>query len=331
MSSDATNSNATNAIGNIPDVVIDRAIAWHLRQAEMTADAWIAFVEWLEADPINAAAYDRVAMSDRAIPDTIMAVAEPSPCAANDDHPVLRRCIWSTGGTAIAAGIALMLAPSMMASRAAPYDVSTAPGQRQQIALADGTRIELSGGSRLTLDRNNPRIAALEAGEATFTVHHDAGTPFTVRSGKLSVQDVGTVFNVVRAGPRLDVQVAEGSVLFQPGAGKIVLKPGNALVAREDEERVTVGTVALDTVGGWRSGRLSFSGEPLSRVFEAMHRLYGTQVTLTGDLSGQPFTGMIETTGKAARDIPHLADLIGVEWRRNGETWILSRRSAATR
>ena len=331
VSSDATNSSATGAGGVIPDSVIDRAIDWHLRQADMSNDEWPVFVKWLEADPNHAAAYDRIAMADRAIPRTDTLPPASDLRAANDDHPVLRRWIWGAGGAAVAAGIALTLVPSLISPVAAPYEISTAPGHRQQIALADGTRIELSGGSRLTLDRNDLRVAALEAGEATFTVHHDAGSPFTVRSGGLSVQDVGTVFNVVRSGPRLDVQVAEGSVLFQPKGERIVLKPGNALIAREDEQKVTMGTVDADTVGGWRKGRLSFSGEPLSQVFEAMHRLYGTDVTLAGDLSDQPFTGMVETTGRAARDIPHLADLIGVEWRRNGETWILSRRNAAAR
>ncbi|KQS01558.1 hypothetical protein ASG11_18080 [Sphingomonas sp. Leaf357] len=321
--------------GIISEAIVDRAIDWHLRQSDMAEDAWAEFVVWLEADAAHAEAYDRVAMLDRVLPEAPLAVPNRL-IAANDDHQdhgraTRRRWLWGAGGTAVAAAIAVLLVPMALPRAADPYEINTAPGQRQTIALADGTRIELSGGSRLKLDHNNTRVAALDAGEATFTVHHDEGTPFTLRSGGLSVQDLGTVFNVARSGQRLDVQVAEGSVMFQPGAEGIVLKPGKSLVAHEDTHSVTLGDVAPDTVGGWRSGRLSFSGEPLARVFDAMRRLYGTQVTLTGDLSEQPFTGMVEMTGTAARDIPHMAALIGVEWRRNGETWILSRRSAATR
>lgn len=314
----------------IDEAIMDRAIDWHLRQSDMAEEAWAEFVVWLEADAAHAEAYDRVAMFDRVLPSEPLAVPKGLN-AANDDHPARRRWLWGAGGTAVAAAIAILLVPMALPRAADPYEIKTEPGQRQTIALTDGTRIELSGGSRLKLDHNNTRVAALEAGEATFTVHHDEGTPFTLRSGGLSVQDLGTVFNVVRSGQRLDVQVAEGSVMFQPGAERIVLKSGKALVAREDTHSVTLGDVLPETVGGWRSGRLSFSGEPLGHVFDAMHRLYGTQVTLTGDLSQQPFTGMVEMTGTAARDIPHMAALIGVEWRRNGETWILSRRSAATR
>jgi transmembrane sensor len=309
------------------DTIMAQAIDWHVRQNDMAERAWVEFVAWLEADAAHAEAYDRVAMLDRNLPAAPLDLPETLR-AANDDIPVRRRWLWGAGGTAVAAAIAVLLVPLALPRAAAPYEINTAPGQRKTIALTDGTRIELSGGSRLKLDRNDTRVAALEAGEATFTVHHDAGAPFTLRSGGLSVQDLGTVFNVVRSGQRFDVQVAEGSVMFQPGAEGIVLKPGDSLIAREDKHSVTLGAVAPDTVGGWRKGRLSFSGEPLAQVFETQRRLYGTQVTLVGDLSQQPFTGMVEMTGTAAHDIPHMAALIGVEWRRHGETWILSRRSA---
>jgi transmembrane sensor len=192
------------------------------------------------------------------------------------------------------------------------------------VRLADGTRIELSGGTRLRLDRANPRIASLEYGEAIFHVRHDDRHPFTLRSGTLMIEDLGTVFNVSREGQSLDVQVAEGAVLFQPGRDAVTLKSGSALSAREDQRSVTLSRIAPETVGGWRSGQLTFKGETLGTVFETIHRLYGTQVRLTPDLSNRPFTGMIRLSGVAERDIPHLAALIGAGWRRDGERWILS-------
>jgi transmembrane sensor len=138
------------------------------------------------------------------------------------------------------------------------------------------------------------------------------------------IEDLGTVFDVSREGQSLDVQVAEGSVLFQPGRDELTLKAGSALAAREDRRSMTLSRIAPGAVGGWRSGQLTFTGETLGTVFETIHRLYGTQVTLAPDLSRRPFTGMIRLTGEAERDIPHLAALIGAGWRRDGERWILS-------
>ena len=46
--------------------IVDQAIGWHLRQAELSSAEWHDFVLWLEADAAHAAAYDRVAQIGRA-------------------------------------------------------------------------------------------------------------------------------------------------------------------------------------------------------------------------------------------------------------------------
>lgn len=314
----------TGMVGDI----IDQAIGWHLRQAEMSDDDWRAFVLWLEADPAHALAFDRIAF-DQDLFSTQPATRTILPAVpANDTFAPMaaprRRLTWAIGGTAVAAALVALVMPVMMQRAADPYWLQTEPGQRRDVALADGTRIEVSGGSRLQLDRTNPRIASLERGEATFHVRHDDHDPFTLRSGDLTLRDLGTVFNVTREGARLQVAVAEGSVLFQPERDAVRLTPGSALSVDEDRHSFAMSHVALDSVGGWRSGRLTFSGEPLARVAESIHRLYGTDLTLDPGLSVRPFTGMVRLTGVAERDVPHLAALVGAGWRRDGERWTLS-------
>ena len=316
--------------------IIDQAIDWHIRQADMTDRDWRAFVLWLEADPAHAAAFDRVSIDQDLLAHQPAAAPVALPLTpANDQFAPARRSrqrwIWAVGGTAVAAGLVALVMPLAMAPASDPYWLQTRPGQRQDVALADGTRIELSGGSRLQLDRRNPRLASLETGEATFHVRHDDHDPFTLRSGDLTVRDLGTVFNVARDGTRLDVQVAEGSVLFQPDADAVKLTAGTALSAREDSSSLALSHVAVDTVGGWRRGRLAFTGEPLAHVADTIHRLYGTNLTLDPGLSVRPFTGMVRLTGAAERDIPHLAALVGAGWRRDGERWILSPEAGDTR
>ena len=307
------------AAAPIGDAVVLQAIDWHVRARDMAEADWARFVDWLEADPAHALAYDRVAAQDRALP----AIAAPlAPPAARPLLP--RRWAFGVGGTAIAAGIVALMIPAILPKAAQPWSVETRPGEQRTVALADGTRIDMDGATRLDLDRSAPRRVTLAAGEAVFHVRHDAADPFTVRSGDLSVRDVGTVFDVTRTGKRLDVAVAEGSVLFQPDRDKIALTAGKRLSADEGLGSVTLGTVEPATVGGWRDGHISFAGEPLASVFAAVDRRYGTTVHLAGGLSGQPFTGMVALTGGADRDIPHLAALIGATWRRDGKQWILS-------
>lgn len=308
--------------------IVDQAIAWHVRQGGMSAADWQAFIAWLEADPAHARAFDRIALMDAALAEHPLPEPRPAPVAANDQgesrSTPRRRWLWAIGGTGIAATLAALTIPLATTASADPYVLTTKPGERRNVTLADGTSIEVSGGTRIGLDRADPRVATLEAGEATFHVRHDAANPFTLRSGGITVRDLGTVFNVARAGARLDVEVAEGAVMFQPGRESLTLRQGHALSAREDLGKVALSQVDVGAVGGWRTGRLAFSGEPLSRVAASVHRLYGTRIEVSPGLSDRPFTGMVRLSGVAERDVPHLAALVGAECRYDGERWILS-------
>ncbi len=305
--------------------IVDQAIGWHLRQAELSSAEWHDFVLWLEADPAHAAAFDRVALDDALLVD-LPRQAKPAtslePARFVPARP--RRWTWAVGGTAIAAGIAALVMPLAMAPGSAAYTLRTAPGENRTVTLADGTRIDMNGGTTLRLDRNDTRVASLDAGEAVFTVHHDSGKAFTLHSRDLAVQDVGTVFDVVRHDKRLYVAVAEGAVSFQPGRDALLLKAGDALVARQDINQVARVPVSIDAVGGGRSGRLTFNGTPLAEVAAAIRRTNGADVRFDTDLSDRPFTGMVRLTGDAAKDVPHIAALVGAGWRRDGERWVIS-------
>ncbi|WEK01239.1 MAG: FecR domain-containing protein [Candidatus Sphingomonas phytovorans] len=305
--------------------IIDQAIEWHLRQTEMSDQDWESFVTWLEISPAHASAYDSVVMQEHLI-DRIDFPIE----VVRRELPA-RRWPWAVGGLAAAAAAVALLMPLVTPARPSTYDVATRAGERRTLHLADGSRIEMSGDTRLRLDHSRPRLVDLERGEATLHVRHDPANPFTVTSGDLTVRDLGTVFNLARDGDRLAVEVSSGSVLFQPDRESVELAPGDALVVREDSHTMTRAKISPASVGGWRTGTLSFDGEPLGSVFASIHRLNATQVVLEGGLSQRPFTGMVKLTGAADRDIPHLAALIGATWRRDGDRWILAGSTAPSR
>ena len=312
--------------------IVDQAIAWHLRLADAGDADWAAFVAWLEHDPDHAAAYDRVAMQDRAIAADQFTVRDT--LADNDNEAAQgsarHRGWWMAGGVAAAALVAVLIVPGMVSPGSAPYRLATADGERRAVTLPDGTVIEMSGGTAIGLDRADPRMATLDRGEAVFLVRHDAARPFTVTTGTVAIRDLGTVFNVARDDRGMTVAVAEGSVLYRPGATGVTLRAGDMLSARDDGGVVVRARIAPALVGGWRSGTLNFSGERLSAVGATMHRLYGYDVEVRGGLSARPFTGMVHFSGSADRDIPHLAGLIGATWRREGDRWILADGAPAT-
>lgn len=300
----------------------EQAIDWHVRQRDMSAAEWDAFATWLEDSPENARAYDAVAMADALL---VAPVAEPqpvmteTPVAANDNRGWGRW--WLMGG--VAAAVALIAGPVLMQTRPDVRVEQTRPGETRVIALNDGTQVELAGGSRLRLDRNDTRVATLESGQALFRVRHDASAPFELRSGDVAIRDVGTVFDVRREGARLDVTVAEGAVALAPRGQAVQLTAGQG--ARLDEAQGSLRRVQVDPamVGGWRRGLLDLDGETVDAIAARLQSAYGMRIAVEGPLAKRSVTGLVRVTGDASRDVPRLAKLIGAEWRQSGGDWIL--------
>ncbi|WP_230482952.1 FecR family protein [Sphingomonas sp. Leaf21] len=309
----------------------EQAIDWHVRQREMSAAEWEAFAKWLEDSPANARAYDAVAMADALLvaPPVMVepvSVADAAPVteapvteAANDNRGWGRW--WLVGG--VAAAVAAISAPTLLHHGPDMRVEQTRPGETREIALGDGTRIDLAGGSRLRYDRNDHRVATLEDGQALFHVRHDAAAPFELHSGSVVIRDMGTVFDVRRSGGNLDVAVAEGAVtLVSPGQA-VGLTAGQGVRLDEGQRRLRRIAVDPATVGGWRGGLLDFESETVGAIAARLQSAYGVRVAVEGPLVDRSVTGVVRLTGDAGQDVPRLAKLIGAEWRQSGGDWIL--------
>ncbi|MEJ8629192.1 FecR domain-containing protein [Sphingomonas sp. I4] len=223
----------------------------------------------------------------------------------------------------MAAAVALVAGPVALRYRPDIRIEQTRPGETRQIALNDGTRIELSGGSRLRYDRNDTRTATLEQGQALFRVRHDPAAPFELQSGAVSIRDMGTVFDVRRQGPRLDVAVAEGAVSLAPLGQRIALTAGQAIRLDEGRHQLTRVSVDPAMVGGWREGYLDLDGETVGTIAARLQSAYGMRLAVEGPLVDRSITGLVRVTGDADKDVPRLAKLIGAEWHQSGGRWIL--------
>ena len=73
----------------------------------------------------------------------------------------------------------------------------TATGESRTVTLADGSQVNLSGGSAIGVDiTSEERRVRLLSGEAFFDVAHDAARPFTVEAGEARIVVLGTAFDV---------------------------------------------------------------------------------------------------------------------------------------
>lgn len=300
------------------DIIREHAIAWAVRTGDPAFEDWDAFTRWLEEDLAHSAAYDDVVLGVSVAAEALPAIPTP----VNDDGAARApRRRWYGG--AVAAVLTVAVAMGVWQMRGGTYAVETRPGEVRMVALDDGGQIAVAGGTRLLLDRDDPRLVSIEHGQALFTVTHDASRPFKVTVGNDTLVDIGTVFDVERVGGRLTVAVSEGAVVFNPERQNVRLDPGQSLVSDAGQYRVS----SIDTaqVGEWREGRLTFADATLAEVADDLSRATGTAFAVSPGSAGQRVSGSLLLEPVKA-DPRSLGPLLGVSVRRAGEIWEIGTR-----
>jgi len=304
-------------------MIHEDALMWVIRTRDPEFVDWEGFTAWLEVDPAHAAAYDALMAQDAGLEQLIPADPVHMPAPANDaGDPGERR--WRPmrwiGGGAVAAALVAVVSLSVV-NRSDIYTVTTAPGESRMIALDDGTRIDVNGGTTLRLDRKDPRFAALDKGEAAFTVRHDDTHPFRVMVGDDVFEDAGTVFNIVHSGASTRIGVSEGKVIYNPSAQAIALPAGRALT--QDATGLHVMPIAPEAVASWRSGRLVYANARIDEIGEDIARSIGVRLTATPGAAAMRFTGTIALDKDPARFFTGAAPLMGLTAIRQGDGWLL--------
>ena len=311
---------------DVEDSLQARAIEWLVRLRHADEATWDAFAQWLAEDPRHGVAYDAIEQTDLAIEPLLPQVVFRT--AVNQEHQPanvgssrFRR--WGLFGAALAASIAavIVFAPQFAAKR---YEVVTGPGQHQIVTLDATTRVTLNGSTHMTFDRNDPRFASLVSGEALFRVHHDSARPFRLYVGDGHVEDVGTVFNVVRDAGEVRVAVAEGKIVYNAKKNTVPLVAGQALVDQSASGTVRLIPAPIAYVGAWQNGRLVYSGEPLSQVAADLGRSLGVHIVVSPSIANRPFSGAIVLNGTGPTELTRLKLVLNVGLESGADGWTMT-------
>lgn len=298
----------------------EAARLWVMRQRDAGFDDWDGLAGWLESSPAHLAAYEQAVDTDEWTQDLFdRAAREPLASAVPSPAPRPRRRWYAVGG-AIAAAVVAFAAFSL-AGLDGRDEIVTAPGEQRTIPLADGSRVILNGGTRITIDRDTPRRIELASGEALFDVRHDDSAPFVVTVGKTRLLDAGTVFNVVSDNGALDVAVAEGVVIYQPHRDNIRLAPGDALSRTSEGARPVLRKTNLQAIGGWKSGKLEYSDAALDQVARDLARSLGVDIRAAPGAERLRFSGTLMVDGQSDKILERVAPLLGVRFTRDDNGW----------
>lgn len=299
------------------------AIDWTIRQRDPEFAEWEAFADWLAADPAHGDAYHQAqALDDElsALPPPTLAPPVVVPLPAR--KPLWsRRSVWMSG--AIAASVAVLVGVSQLAP--STYPVETAMGEQRELVLADGSRIEMNGGTLLLLDKRDERKIRMEHGQALFIVVHRAEAPFRVSAGESRFVNIGTIFDVTQNAQQTSVAVSEGAVAFNPDSENVRIDAGKRLTVSEASGEAVLTSVDAAQVGGWREGQLIYDGVPLAAVAAEVERTTGFRIRTTADTAGILFRGALNTGADAERLAGDLAALSGTRAVRDAEGWTLSK------
>jgi len=266
---------------------------------ERTTEQWLA---WTDEDAEHLVAFERVtelAARLQALGEVSRErlVAEFAPAQSPP------RRWWVPASVAAA----LVLAVGGYAGWRAMQDADTtqtyasAIAAQRSVTLEDGTRVTLGGATRLSTHfSRGRREVELVDGEAYFEVVHDAARPFEVRAGDVTIEDIGTAFNVRRTGKYVTVAMAEGRVRVADATGgahnSLEAVAGQSVIY--DPSRSAMNMVASDpaAVATWRQARLEFDNEPLSVVVANINRYRAQPLHIAdADLKALTFTGTVKT------------------------------------
>ncbi|WP_046370536.1 FecR family protein [Flavihumibacter petaseus] len=203
--------------------------------------------------------------------------------------PIRRINKWYWVAAATVAGLLLVAGWLMQARQSALPEmlVSYNPrGVRSTIALPDGSKVWLSGDSRLEYPAaftGNLRELKLE-GEAFFDVFKNKEKPFVIHLQSGDVRVLGTSFNIesYAADEAITTSVATGKVAFVPAArayrDSIFLTPGLKVTYTPGNDQVSVTATNAAADRAWTEGILVFAAEELSAITRKLERFYGRKI-----------------------------------------------------
>ena len=161
--------------------------------------------------------------------------------------------------------------------------------------LEDGTVVYLAGNTTLKVPISfdeKKRVVSLE-GEAFFDIEHDPERPFFVEAGQVSIQVLGTAFNVrANSHDTFELFVERGLVRASLNkAGASALDAGQGELVRVNNNSLSKSPDNDYAKSAWKIQRMHFKDEPLGNILSVINRNYHANIVVQeADLENRRMT-----------------------------------------
>jgi transmembrane sensor len=195
---------------------------------------------------------------------------------------------WWSDWRKVAASLSLVLLGSMARyfyqQQYGLVYFQTGYGESKLVQLEDGSVVKLNANSSFHTRKHWPadqaRLVWLE-GEAFFQVIHTHNhQPFQVITDEVTVEALGTAFNVWQRGKKAKVVLQTGKVEVSRTnqADMIIMKPGELVEVEHQSLKLRPHKVNTDRYLAWKEGKLIFEEIPLREIADLLRDNYGLVV-----------------------------------------------------
>ncbi|MGQ8338333.1 FecR family protein [Sunxiuqinia sp. A32] len=173
-------------------------------------------------------------------------------------------------------------------------------GESAEVILADNTHVWLNSGAKLEYPQKfNKDLREVKlTGEAYFEVTHNEKKPFHVLTPHLSINVLGTSFNVeaFEKSAEANVTLVEGKVRLENLEGKVmaVLKPDQNALYSADNDQINITKVNTSFYTSWKDGTIFFRDEKLEYIAQKLERWFNVEIVFDDEsVRDLKFTGAI--------------------------------------
>lgn len=205
------------------------------------------------------------------------------------------------------------------------YTELTATYQVRTETLPDGSALTLNKNTKISYAANfkNNRKLKLEQGDVFFDVAKDKTHPFVIDIEQISVEVVGTSFNIKHIKKDTEINVETGIVKVRMANDEIKLYKGEK-VHIDGSTRKLVKEQSTDQLYNYyRSNLFQANNIPLSKLVITLNEAYGSNITLDEKIKGLTINTTLKM-GSINQNLEIICQTLNLQLSRNGNTILLS-------
>lgn len=202
-------------------------------------------------------------------------------------------------------------------------EIHVAHGEEKHLFLSDSSEIWINAGSTIKYPKEfkgDKRIVQLD-GEAYFSVRRDETKPFIVNTEKLSVNVLGTKFNVKAYSyeEQITTSLTSGKVEVKIGRQSQILKPNEQLNFDKKTSRINVIEIQSNETDAWISGQLIFTNNSLPVILQTLERKFDVSFDISSlNLStNKKYTVKFNKRENLEEILTVLKDVVGFSYQKN--------------